>query len=315
MDKKRLTARTRFMLQDLLECRKNGWKERRAKDGPHKLGASKTTTMQQQGRNDNQCRRDQERNIARERQRQVVSQQQQQQQQRGLSPGSAAGGSSQDARQLRHLQSSTVRILARDQEMATADKGKVTPPLETQSVLVEPWTDDRVTNRARSSLDEHAQLADADELIASLDEVPAPNRVYKRIFELVVSRIVEGKDTERVSAFKTVLALTKKAKLKPADVTEALAETLEFLPDISIDSPKAIEHVAKLLALLLELNILDLAWLTQDSGCKIGDPTNGVVPECAMLFEQLETCLSNDPGALELKSHLKKFTSVFIVPR
>jgi len=301
-DKKRLTtARTRFMLQDLLECRKNGWKERRAKDGPHKLGASKATAIQQQqGRNDIQCRRDQERSIARERQRQVVSQQQQQQ--RVLGPVSSATGSSQDARQQRHIQSSTVRILARDQEVTIVDKGNA-PPLETQKL----WTDDRVTNRARSSLDEHAQLADADELVASLEEVPTLNRIYKRIFELAVNRIVDGKDTERVAAFETVLALLKKSRLKPVDVTEALIETLEFLPDISIDSPKAIEHVAKLLASLLELRILNVAWLTQDSGQKIGNPTDGAVPECAMLFEKICSCLSNGPEVLEIKSHLKKF--------
>ena len=74
-DTKRLAARTRFMLQDLLECRRNGWKERRAKDGPHKIGPTKSNTMQQ----NMQHRRDQERSMARERQRQTLSQQQQQQ--------------------------------------------------------------------------------------------------------------------------------------------------------------------------------------------------------------------------------------------
>ena len=61
------------MIQDLLECRKNGWKERHAKDGPHKLGTSKNNAAaQHQVKNDTQYRRDQERNMARERQRQVV---------------------------------------------------------------------------------------------------------------------------------------------------------------------------------------------------------------------------------------------------
>ena len=37
-------------------------------------------------------------------------------------------------------------------------------------------------------------------------------------------------------------ALVVKTRLKPNDVTEALLETLEFLPDIAIDSPKAVNH-------------------------------------------------------------------------
>ena len=104
------------MLQDLLECRRNGWRERRAKDGPHKLGTKASTT---QGKGENQSRRDEERNLARERQRQAVSQQQQQQRRRLLSAKDVSS-KSQDARQSRHSQASTVRILSRDQETTSS---------------------------------------------------------------------------------------------------------------------------------------------------------------------------------------------------
>merc|ERR1719424_1528327 len=105
-DKKKLAARTRFMLQDLLECRRNGWKERQAKDGPHKIGKQPVTS--QQTKSENQHRRDQERNMARERQRQAVS--------RVLTSSGSQSGSSQDVRQLRHSPASTLRILSREQE-------------------------------------------------------------------------------------------------------------------------------------------------------------------------------------------------------
>ena len=59
----------------------------------------------------------------------------------------------------------------------------------------------------------------------------------------MLTRIVEGKDAERAAALKTTSALIKKARLKTEDITEALADTLEFLPDIGIDSPKAVDHV------------------------------------------------------------------------
>jgi translation initiation factor 4G len=310
-DTKKLTARTRFMLQDLLECRRNGWKERRAKDGPHKLGA-KSATTQQQSKNDNQHRRDQERNIARERQRQAVSQQQQQQQQQQQNRLSGTGGSghssalctSQDARQLRYQHPSTVRILARDQELAkipsTAKEiGEVSPSKEPHSV----WSEERVTNRAQSALDEYAELKDTNELVASLDEIPALNRGYKRAFEIIVRRVVEGKNTERQAALEAVCVILDKTRLKPEDITEALLETLEFLPDIAIDSPRAVNHVADLLVLVLKPQILDFNWLTQDSGRKIGDPTSDSVPERAALFRHLASHFSEDSDAVELQQH------------
>ena len=92
-DTKRLAARTRFMLQDLLECRRNGWKERRAKDGPHKIGASKTNAAPPKTTQNVQHRRDQERNMARERQRHALLQQQVHR-----SQSTGHGGVSQDVR-------------------------------------------------------------------------------------------------------------------------------------------------------------------------------------------------------------------------
>jgi hypothetical protein len=234
------------MLQDLLECRRNGWKERQAKDGPHKLGRPKTSMQPQQAKNETQYRRDQERHLARERQRQAVSQQ------GAMMNPPTSGTSSQDIRQMSHSQSSTVRILARDQEVQKTSSTKIptskalgSVPRETDlNTMPILWTDDRVTNRARSSLDEYDQLSDSEELVASLDEVPSANRVYKRVFELSVNRITEGKDSERAGAFKAIQTLISKQKLKSEDVTETILDTLTYLPDISIDSPKAIEHVS-----------------------------------------------------------------------
>ena len=85
---------------------------------------------------------------------------------------------------------------------------------------------------------------DADELIVSLDEVPLLNNGYKRAFEFAVGRVVEGKDAERDAALGAVRSLLDKERLKPDNVMAALLETLEFLPDIAIDSPKAVSHVA-----------------------------------------------------------------------
>lgn len=252
-DKQRLAARTRFMIQDLLECRKNGWKERHAKDGPHKLGATKiATATQQQAKNDTQHRRDQERSIARERQRQVLSQQHQPPQQHQVHRVSANMGgdsssvsTSQDVRQLRNTQPATVRILARDQELAKAVPMQATSDSsQNDPEKHPPWTEERLTNRVRSALDEYAVLGDADELIVSLDEVPLLNNGYKRAFEFAVGRVVEGKDAERDAALGAVRSLLDKERLKPDNVMAALLETLEFLPDIAIDSPKAVSHVA-----------------------------------------------------------------------
>lgn len=243
------------MLQDLLECRRNGWRERRVQDGPHKLGTKASTTTQ--GKGENQSRRDQERNLARERQRQAISQQQQQR--RRLLSSRDGSSKSQDARQLPQSQASTVRILARDQEITTSAHKPVSDTYDSPSAqpatkdTVKPWTDDRAQNRARSSLDEFAQLKDQEELVASLDEVPNTNRVYKHVFELMVGRIIEGKDTERNLSLEAIHALASKSKLQAEDVTDALCNTIECLSDICIDSPMAVEHVSSLILLYYDL--------------------------------------------------------------
>ena len=56
--------------------------------------------------------------------------------------------------------------------------------------------------------------------------------------------IVEGKDAERNSSLAAIHALALKSKLKAEDVTDALGNTIEFLSDICIDSPMAVEHVS-----------------------------------------------------------------------
>jgi len=282
------------MLQDLLECRRNGWKERRAKDGPHKIGPTKSNTMQQ----NMQHRRDQERSMARERQRQTLSQQQQQQQKQHRSV-------SQDARQQRY--SSSVRILSRDNEpnkmptnisQATAKAPHAAEPI--------PWDSGRVANRVRSALDEYAELGDSTELLMSLDEIPQVSRGYTRAFELALTRIVEGNNAQRENALGAIRIMIDKKSLKFDVFADALLETLECLPDLAIDSPKAVDHVADLLLLLLELKIIDPKWLTHDLGHKIGDPSKELVPERGFLFRELVARLAPDS---HLALHFRELAS------
>merc|ERR1711935_58731 len=217
-------------------------------------------------------------------------------------------GSSQDVRQLRHSPASTLRILSREQEStrsSTATSEQITV-LQQKHTTVKLWTDDRTTNRARSSLDEFAHLSDAEELVASLDEVPGDNKVYKRTFELTVSRIIEGRDSERNASLEAIRVLSAKTRLRTEDVTEVLADTLEFLPDVNIDSPKAIAHVARLLALILELKVIDIAWLTRDSGRKIGDPQKQKVHERKALFEHLASYISEQAHAATFASQIEE---------
>jgi len=179
---------------------------------------------------------------------------------------------------------SGLRILVRDQEIVKNSSRSAASEAEATVML---WTDDRTSNRVKSSLDEFGQLSDSDELIVSLDEPPKGNRAYKKAFELTVSRIVEGRDSERKASLEAIRAFALKSKLNREDITDVLADTLEFLPDISIDSPMAIGHVATLLALTVELELIDIAWLIHESGGRIGDGTKEHVPERKELLELL----------------------------
>lgn len=292
-DTKRLAARTRFMLQDLLECRRNGWKERRAKDGPHKIGASKTNAAPPKTTQNVQHRRDQERNMARERQRHALLQQQVHR-----SQSTGHGGVSQDVRG--RYSASTVRILAREKKCISEDHEDL------RAARPAPlWINDKVTNRARSALDEYTELRDSTEFTMSLDEVPVQKKGYKCVFEIALKRILEGNESQRSAALEVSQIILDGKRLQDDELTNLLLETLEFLPDIAIDSPKAISHVADLLALIFDVGVIPAEWLTKDDGRKIGNSSCECVPERGRLFAELASRLYKDPRTA---GHFSQFT-------
>jgi hypothetical protein len=122
------------------------------------------------------------------------------------------------------------------------------------------------------------------------------------VFELSVNRITEGKDSERAGAFKAIQTLISKQKLKSEDVTETILDTLTYLPDISIDSPKAIEHVANLLSVTLRLKVVEVPLLKQAFG-------DSICSEHKVLLEKLILLLSEHPDEVELKMQVAKLIS------
>jgi len=294
-DTKRFAARTRFMLQDLLECRRNGWKERRAKDGPHKIGPSKNAALPKATQN--MQRRDQERNIARERQRNALSQHQ-----AVRSQSLGRGGASQDVRE--RYSPSTVRILVRENELNT--KKSIS-----EDHVYPSWGDDKVTNRARASLDEYTELRDSTEFTMSLDEIPVQKKGYKCVFELALKRILEGTNLQRSAALEVSKIMLDGKRIQDNELTILLLETLEFLPDLAIDSPRAISHAADLLALIIRLGVISAEWLTQDAGRKVGDSSCENVPERRQLFAELASRF-DDPETSELFTHFTRAHEVLV---
>merc|ERR1712194_385475 len=239
--------------------------------------------------------------------RHALSQQQAHRSQSSLSGAGrcSVNSASQDARQ-RYSSPSMVRILARESESSpkrSIPENKDSVALQS-SKAIPLWTDDRVANRTRSALDEYTELRDSTELTASLDEVPELNKGYRCAFELALKRVLEGNDLQRAAALEVSRIILDGKHLCANEVTNLLLETLEFLPDIAIDSPKATSHVADLLTIVIKLGVIPVEWLTQDSGRKIGESTCESVPERGQLFSELAMRFNDDPQKAALLAPL-----------
>ncbi|KAJ8598220.1 hypothetical protein CTAYLR_005528 [Chrysophaeum taylorii] len=233
---KRLAARTRFMLQDLNDTRRNDWRERRQKDGPHKL------TNNQQKPQDS---RDQ-----------LRAAQQQQQHQRARE-SSDARRKEQQQQQQRRL-APDVRILPRGEPTANPPPAAATK--EPQQRRPEWWSKERMENRIASILDEYAEMRDDKELLESYDELP-PAAAALTVGIAVEKHIIEGKEKQRAAAYATLLALVAADRLRRQHLESGLAPVLEALYDLAVDVPKVYDWVAALAAQLLLCGVLDPAWL------------------------------------------------------
>lgn len=244
--------------------------------------------------------------MARERQRHALLQQQVHR-----SQSTGHGGVSQDVRG--RYSASTVRILAREKKCISEDHEDL------RAARPAPlWINDKVTNRARSALDEYTELRDSTEFTMSLDEVPVQKKGYKCVFEIALKRILEGNESQRSAALEVSQIILDGKRLQDDELTNLLLETLEFLPDIAIDSPKAISHVsniliyfnlvwqvADLLALIFDVGVIPAEWLTKDDGRKIGNSSCECVPERGRLFAELASRLYKDPRTA---GHFSQFT-------
>lgn len=259
---KRLAARTRFMLQDLVETRANGWKERHATDGPHRLtpGNNNSNNYNNGGRPANSV--DMQRDALRQqraRESQDVRRQQGapfQQPRPTLYQQSPVPRTSQDVRGiLPRSQGESVNKATAKQPAAQADKK-------------EDWSNERIDNRVRSTLDEHAALRDDKELLDSFDEMP--ERSGSRLASVAVEKyIIEGKTGQRASVYVSLATLVRAGRLSHDDWAVALGPILETLYDIAVDVPKVYDWLADLFAMLLLLKALDPRWLAENEGRRV----------------------------------------------
>lgn len=279
---KRIAARTRFMLQDLAETRKNHWRPRHQKDGPHKLNNQPTAQQQAQQRNS-----EQQRELTRQRMRESQDARRQQ-----------AGAPSQPAAR-RGPAPQDFRILARENSDAKSSSSRSPPqqqqpaPSATDTKKRVEWTDERIANRVKSCLDEHAEQNDDVELLVSFDEMPA--RGARVIAEKAFQLVAEGKDKQRVGALDTLVALivATPPRLRQEHVHAAFEGPLTELPDLVVDAPKALDHVASLCAALLLFGALDVAWLCASKGRRLGydEDDDDIVPTRPRFFRLVLTAL------------------------
>ena len=272
---KRLQSRTRFMLQDLAEVRRNGWRERRAKDGPHKLGNSATTTTGNNNNNNNspsssgqaapagkaqqqQQQAQQQRELARQRQRESIAHSQDVRRGAAATPA-AAPAAKKDVRILSRGSSPQQATTTTAAPKAAKAWGQPGGP-EAASAMDDGWPDEKIANRVRSTLDEYGQLKDEAELLASFDEMPR-SRGATQFVKTCIEDAIDGKAAQRETALASLgKLLGKGARIAKAEAQAAVDSKVRDLPDRAMDAPKAFEHAALVIAMLLASGVVDVAW-------------------------------------------------------
>jgi len=139
-----------------------------------------------------------------------------------------------------------------------------TPPVATPAKsngTGETISVDKLKTSYVTGLEEYVVNGNAAEIgteLKSLIERFDPAKARKILVSLMVERIIEKKEDERQALMKLMPLLVTDGVLSSEDVVDALKESLEFLNDIMIDSPKAGVHVANLLNKCVESGALSV---------------------------------------------------------
>ena len=152
---------------------------------------------------------------------------------------------------------------------------KSTPPLVK---VREAMSKDKLELRIDSIRAEYIQDPDnLEELLLSVDELSGTPGAYISFVQRNADRAMDCKDAERKAIISLIALLFEKKKLSQEDVGDGMADIVEFIDSLVIDSPKAFEYLGDIIATILNVGAVDVTWLVeQTEKTKVSDAS---VPE------------------------------------
>jgi translation initiation factor 4G len=91
---------------------------------------------------------------------------------------------------------------------------------------------------------------------------------------------LECKEPEREAIISIISILYKNGKLTSDDIGTAFADIMEFIDSFVVDSPRALEYTADMMAEFLHIKALDVNWLCRTAKTIVDEMIPGVFTEC-----------------------------------
>lgn len=110
---------------------------------------------------------------------------------------------------------------------------------------------------------EFLQEANEKELILSMDDLKSTPDAGRAIVQASVDAALECKDPEREAIISVISILYRNGKLTSDDIGSPFADIIEFIDSFIVDSPRAMEYMADIMAEFLHIKVLDVKWLCE----------------------------------------------------
>ena len=289
---KALPSRSRFMYKDLLDLRKNKWVPRRKEE--------KAKTL-------DEIRKD----VEREEQKQAEISQRENQRQSYRGGGGRGGDFRQSGRQQSNRPRPKQVMETDDDGFTTISNpksggfggssrrggppgGPSAPPVATKasafavladeggqssskapsaSKKAKPLDDEQLERRIKSIRSDFVgDGGNVDELRLSMEELSATPEAGVKMVQQNSDRMMDCKEAERVAIIKILTICAEKKWISADDVKNGLMDGIEFIDSIVYDAPKAFDYMGELLAGMLRIGAIDVAWICEQAEKTKVDP-------------------------------------------
>jgi len=154
-----------------------------------------------------------------------------------------------------------------------SSRGFSAPSGGSSSKKAAPLDDDALERRFKSiRSDFMADGGNVDELRLSIDELSATPEYGLKLVQKYSDQMMDCKEAERVAIVKILSTCAEKKWISADDVKGGLADAIEFIDSIVMDAPRAYEYLGEVLASMLRIGAVDVAWICEQAEKTKMDP-------------------------------------------